>query len=523
MKKTNLNKMNLSKRIILFCGLLGISISAVLIILEWDQQTTTLSDSNDIPAAVLLVKNSTPQSETKHDLTKSENEHSINPVLDSKIKNQNLKKMDENIINNNKEKISNKDSRDIIELGQATINHSTKIQKETSVLMNDPNIQQAWGLKKSDAEKAWSISKGSKKVIVAIIDTGADVKHEDLKNNFWVNTAEIPNNGIDDDKNGFIDDVYGWNFVNNDNDLTDNHGHGTHIAGIIGAEANNGKGIVGISPEVSLMILKYYDPKVPNTDNLRNTILAIKYATKMGANIINYSGGGTEFSQDEKAAIEEAKNQGILFVAAAGNERSNSDKHKYFPADYGLSNIISVTAIDPDTKVLDSSNYGVETVDIAAPGQNIVSTLPGNKYGHMTGTSQATAFVSGAAVLVMAHKNNSDFNDVKKFILATGDSQSHLLSKTKTARKLNLYKALTMLDSGTSVSGVIAANTANIEPLSPDLSSTSDSSGNTNGANSNTSIKSINKPTALNGISPMFGRSLLESLENNNIRLKKKN
>jgi subtilisin family serine protease len=152
-----------------------------------------------------------------------------------------------------------------------------------------------------------------------------------------------------------------------------------------------------------------------------------------------------------------------LFVGAAGNERSNSDKFHYYPADYKLSNIISVTAIDPSTQVLASSNYGVETVDIAAPGQNILSCLPGNAYGYMTGTSQATAFVTGAAVLVMAKQEAYKAVDIKKYILSTGDAQTQLASKTRTSRQLNLYKALTTLDQGVSASGGVALNPQNIK------------------------------------------------------------
>jgi len=341
------------------------------------------------------------------------------------------------------------------------------IENEPSALFNDPAINQAWGLKKTDAGRAWSVTKGSKNVIVAVIDTGADIDHEDLDSNIWTNPGETgkdakgrdkASNGIDDDGNGFVDDVHGWNFVSNNNKLTDNHGHGTHIAGIIGAKAGNGKGISGISPDVSLMILKYYDPKVAGTDNLKNTVASIKYAVKMGAHIINYSGGGTEFSQDEYDAIVAAEKKGILFVAAAGNERSNSDQFRYYPADYGLSNIISVTAIDPSTEVLSSSNYGVETVDIAAPGQNILSLLPGSSYGMMTGTSQATAFVSGAAALVMTRRESYKAADVKKYVLSTGDAMASLSAKTRTSRQLNLYKSLTILDQGLGLTGVAAAN-----------------------------------------------------------------
>lgn len=370
----------------------------------------------------------------------------------------------------NQPRRSQSDSR---ALEESVITSKTdKVIDEPSALFNDPAISQAWGLKKSDAARAWSISHGSKDVIVAVIDTGIDVAHEDLKNNLWRNPGETgidskgrnkATNGIDDDGNGFIDDVHGWNFVSSNHKLDDNHGHGTHIAGIIGAEAGNGKGITGIAPQVSLMILKYYDPKVPGTDNLKNTIESIRYAVKMGAHIINYSGGGTEYSQEEFEAVKQAQDKGILFVAAAGNERSNSDFHHYYPADYKLKNIISVTAIDPSTQVLSSSNYGVETVDIAAPGQNILSCLPKNTYGYMTGTSQATAFVSGAAALVMAHKQTFDPDWVKKYILSTGDAQSQLASKTRTSRQLNLYKALTILDQGVSATGVVAVNTRSMK------------------------------------------------------------
>lgn len=341
-------------------------------------------------------------------------------------------------------------------------------KKDVSVLLNDPAMNQKWGLVQNQISKAWKISQGSKKIKVAVIDTGIDTQHEDLKSNLWINKGETgfdnlgrdkATNGIDDDGNGFADDVYGWNFVANNKDLTDNHGHGTHIAGIIGAVGGNGKGISGVSPQVSLMILKYYDPKGYGEDNLKNTIKAIHYAIDNGAHIINYSGGGLEYSADEKAAIAKARKRGILFIAAAGNERSNSDIKKYYPADYNLDNIISVTAIDNKTRVLPSSNYGKLTVDIGAPGNNIYSTLPNNKYGFMTGTSQATAYVSGVASLVLAHHEDYKPIQVSKYLTNTGDIVDSLKGKTLYNRRLNSYRALTILDKGIGAMGVIADNT----------------------------------------------------------------
>lgn len=343
--------------------------------------------------------------------------------------------------------------------------------KQKSVIMNDPAMHKKWGLQKSDALDAWQLTTGSRDIVVAIVDTGIDVNHPDLRNNLWKNPGETgkdskgrdkATNGIDDDGNGYVDDVHGWNFVHGNHNLTDNHGHGTHIAGIVGAEGGNNYGVTGVAPKVSLMVLKYFDPQSAS-NNLVNTIKAFDYAVKMNAHIINYSGGGLEYSKPEFTAVKRAEQKGILFVAAAGNERTNSDFNKYYPADYDLDNIISVTAINPSLRVLSSSNYGVHTVDIAAPGENIYSTHPNNSFYPMTGTSQATAFVSGVAALLMAHNRDFDAKAVRKYILRTGDSLTWLKSKTSTSKKLNVYRALTMLDQGVGASGVVAGNTSNAD------------------------------------------------------------
>lgn len=315
-----------------------------------------------------------------------------------------------------------------------------------------------YSLQMTEAFLAWPLHQGSKDVVIAVIDTGVDTLHPTLKENLWRNPGETgvdaqgrdkSTNGIDDDGNGYIDDVNGWNFAGDNKDLKDVHGHGTHVAGIIQS----------ITPKSSIMVLKYYDPNADGAANLANSTKAIEYAIKMKAKIINYSGGGTTKYPDEEAAIRKAQAQGILFVAAAGNEKSNSDIFGFYPADYGFSNIISVTAIDENRRILPSSNFGKNSVDIAAPGHNIVSTLPGGTFGTMTGTSQATAFVTGTAALLMAE--NPELKDPEKLIqrmTSSGNDNVFLAGKTKHQTTLNTYRALTMKDTNLGAFGTISTN-----------------------------------------------------------------
>jgi len=331
---------------------------------------------------------------------------------------------------------------------------------------NVASRMQPWGLLTTDAQEAWRISEGSRRIVVAVIDTGADVDHPDLKDNIWINPGESGRddlgrdkslNGIDDDGNGYVDDVHGWNFVFDNENVQDNHGHGTHIAGIIGG--SGAARVTGVAPNVSLMILKYFDPRKPQQNPLDATIKAIHYAIENGAQVINYSGGGVAPSSDEYKALREAEAKGILVVAAAGNEHSNSDQNKYYPADYGLSNIMSVTAINPNAKVLPTSNFGVATVDIAAPGEDIYSTMPGDGYGTMTGTSQATAFATGVAVLVKSLHPEMTPAQIIQHLVATGETSGTLVGKTKTRAVLNAYRALAMAPADEAVAGVTVSGT----------------------------------------------------------------
>lgn len=297
----------------------------------------------------------------------------------------------------------------------------------------DPALSLSWGLNEIRAPKAWATAQGREDIVVAVIDTGCDVHHPALIKNIWVNAGESgidengnpkATNGEDDDGNGFVDDFHGWNFVNSSPDVMDGHGHGTHIAGLIG-------GSNGVAPRVSLMILKYFEEDTSGEQNLKNTIRSIKYAVKMGAKIINYSGGGVIRSEEEEDVIRWAAKQGVLFVAAAGNEGLNSDFFHFYPANYDLPNIISVGASDRHGSLLSISNFGKSTVDIVAPGKNIYSSLPNGQYGYMTGTSQSTAFVTGLAALVMSRMNDPAPSEVIRRIIDSGRPLASLRGRTK--------------------------------------------------------------------------------------------
>jgi subtilisin family serine protease len=286
-----------------------------------------------------------------------------------------------------------------------------------------------------DALDAWKITSGSPKVVVAVIDTGLDATHKDLAKNVW------------HDPNAKGRNIYGWNFVTNQPNPIDDHGHGTHVSGIIGAVTDFEAGVSGVAQRVSLMPVKYYSDANPGSVNLRNTIKAINYAVDHGAKIINYSGGGPEFSEEEYLAIKKAEAKGVLVVAAAGNEHQNTDlvENYYYPSAYHLSNIISVAAIDINDNLLPSSNWGVNKVDVAAPGENIYSTLPGGRYGYMSGTSQATAFVTGMAALLLSKDPTLTPPQIRKIIMASVDREPQLKGKLASAGKVNAYSALLAL------------------------------------------------------------------------------
>ncbi|AFZ07458.1 Subtilisin [Oscillatoria nigro-viridis PCC 7112] len=335
---------------------------------------------------------------------------------------------------------------------------------------NDPQFTQLWGLNNTgqtggtpdadiDAPEAWDLQRGSKNVVVAVIDTGVDYNHQDLAANMWTNSGEIAGNGIDDDDNGIDDDVRGYDFINKDNDPMDDEGHGSHVAGTIGAAGNNNIGVVGVSPNVSIMPLKFigFNGRGSTSDAVR----AVDYATKNGAKVINASFGNPFPSQAMFNAIGDANKKGVLFIAAAGNDSSNNDSSPSYPSNYDLPNVISVAATNYVDQLSWFSNYGKNTVDLAAPGgtlavfppdeRDIRSTRPNNQYGWDAGTSMAAPHVAGAAALLLAQNPSLTVTELKNILMTTTDPLPSLQGTTVSGGRLNLRKALNQIFDADSV------------------------------------------------------------------------
>jgi thermitase len=299
--------------------------------------------------------------------------------------------------------------------------------------MYDFNFPQQWGLKNTgrnsgsifkpgvkgediNAEKAWEIEMGSEEIVIAIIDTGIKADHPDLQENIYINEAEL--NGIenvDDDGNGYVDDYQGFNFYSNTTDANDDNGHGTHCAGVIGAIHDNAKQIKGVMKNVKLMPIKFLNEKGSGT--LEGAIKSIDYATKMNVHVMSNSWGGGGFSQALLDSINAAEQKGIVFVAAAGNSRNDNDRWPAYPATYENENIISVGAMDPNGKKASYSNYGLTTVDVFAPGTNIVSTYKNNKLKSLSGTSMATPHISGIVGLILSQNRAMTPTEIRKMII----------------------------------------------------------------------------------------------------------
>jgi thermitase len=339
-----------------------------------------------------------------------------------------------------------------------------KIQLAGGVLVpNDPGFPNMYGLNNTgqtggtpdadiDAPEAWTATTGSSDTVVAVIDTGVDINHPDLNDNVWTNPDEIAGNGLDDDNNGYVDDINGWDFYHDDNSVFDSaadDGHGTHVAGTIAAEGDNGVGVTGVARQTKIMPLKFIGP---DRGYVSYAAQALRYAVDEGAEISNHSYGyydycGGCYSKTLRDAVDYANAAGHLVVAAAMNGGADgvgddNDQSPVYPASHESANVISVAASDQRDALTSFSNYGATSVDLAAPGQSIYSTLPNNTYGYKGGTSMATPHVAGVGALIKAQNPDLDDADIKAKILESVDKKGDLAGKMLSGGRLNAVKAV---------------------------------------------------------------------------------
>lgn len=324
---------------------------------------------------------------------------------------------------------------------------------------DDPLFGNTWGLNNTgqpingvpstpdadiDAPEAWDVTTGSPNVTVAVIDTGVDWTHPDLSSEIWVNPGEncpgCRNDGVDNDHNGFVDDWHGWDFANGDNNPMDDHGHGTHVAGTIGAAGDNGVGVAGVSWDVRIMPVKFLNAQGSGTE--ADAVSAILYAAQNGADVMNNSWGSDDYSQAVADAIAVADQDESLFVAAAGNDGTDNDATPTYPASYDSPNVISVAATDKNDNRAFFSNTGRRSVDLGAPGVDIYSTWPGAAYQYLSGTSMAAPHVSGAAALAKAAFPAASAVGLKALLLATVEPKPALATTTSSGGRLNVGNAV---------------------------------------------------------------------------------
>ena len=319
---------------------------------------------------------------------------------------------------------------------------------ETQRTPNDTQYSSLYGMTKISAPQAWDITTGSSSVVVAVIDTGIDYTHPDLADNMATNSGEIRGNGVDDDGNGFVDDYYGYDFINGDSDPMDDHFHGSHCAGTIGAKGDNGKGVAGVNWNVSLLPVKVLDSYGSGT--LAAVAAGMNYAVKRGVKIMSMSLGTSGYSSTLENAIISAKNAGVLVVAAAGNSSQNTDISPNYPSASAQDNVLAVAASNSTDTLAYFSNWGPTSVDLAAPGESILSTYLGGQYAYASGTSMATPHVAGMAALLLAVDPTLTYGQIKSILIGTVDPLSSMTGKMISGGRANLYKAVLKAQEGQS-------------------------------------------------------------------------
>ncbi|MEX0993180.1 MAG: S8 family peptidase [Solirubrobacterales bacterium] len=285
---------------------------------------------------------------------------------------------------------------------------------------------------------AWNTKTSCSKV--AVLDTGIDTDHPDLKDNIWKNSKETSGNGKDDDKNGYVDDYYGINLVKGKGSGTDDNGHGTHVAGIVGGRGNNSMGVSGVCWSTKLMAVKFMNSQ--GYGSMSKAIAGIEYAADKGAKIINASFGSSTSSEALKDQISEAKDDGVLIVVAAGNDGKDIDSSPTYPASYTNGNLLVAAASTSTDTLASFSNYGKTSVDLAAPGQDIMSTYLSGSYRTLDGTSMAAPMVAGVAALCRARNSDATYSELRKSVRKTVDTKSAFSGTTYSGGRVNTKRAL---------------------------------------------------------------------------------
>ncbi len=343
---------------------------------------------------------------------------------------------------------------------------------------NDARFDELWGMHNTgqtggvddadiDAPEAWDISKGSRDVVVGVIDTGVDYNHPDLTANMWVNPGEIAGDGIDNDNNGFIDDVHGINAITNSGDPMDDNGHGTHVSGTIGATGNDGVGVAGVNHNVSIIGSKFLDGNGDGSTSDALTCIDYFVDLKNNHNVdvstLNNSWGGGGFSQALYDSITATSDANILFVAAAGNGGYDNDASPSYPSSYDHDSVLAVAGTNHTDAMYTSSQYGLTSVDIAAPARNVLSTVPGGGYSSFTGTSMATPHVAGAAALVLSVNPELSAVELKELLMNSGDANPATEGKTVSGKRLNIHNALLDADPSPGFTLKVTPNSNTIE------------------------------------------------------------
>lgn len=305
---------------------------------------------------------------------------------------------------------------------------------------DDPRYGELWGLSRIAAPAAWDWTTGSREVVVAVIDTGVAINHPDLAANIWTNTGEVPGNGLDDDRNGYVDDVHGWDFRNGDADPDDAHYHGTHCAGTVGAVGANKIGVTGVAWQVRIMPLKYMQGG-SDYGFVSEAAEAILYANRMGADVLSCS-----WYEPDSALIQDAiAASPALVVCSAGNNGHDTDLTPQYPACYPLPQILSVAATGPSDERASFSNFGAASVDLGAPGVNVLSTSPGGNYAWSSGTSMAVPHVAGVAALALSLNRSISVPELKSALLAGVDPIASLAGRSVSGGRLNASRTLELV------------------------------------------------------------------------------